>query len=125
MDQIEADLQSASDSLTRLVEGPGQEAAAVLEQAFGRAGNRIEQALGQAARSGELDFRRMTESILADLARVIAESIAAQSGIRQVGQTVNLNMSLGAAADEKAMLGASSSIANAVASAAARGARFA
>ena len=125
MDEIEADLQSVSESLTRLVEGPGQEAAAVLEQAFGRAGTRIEQALGQAARSGEMDFRRMTESILSDLARVIAESVVAQSGIRQAGQTVNLNMSVGAGADQKAILASSSSIATAVAVAAARGARFA
>lgn len=124
MDEIEADLQSVSDSLTRLVEGPGQEAAAVLEQAFGRAGTSIEQALGQAARSGELDFRRMAESILGDLARIIAESVIAQSGVRQMGQTVNLNMSVGRSADQGSIIGATSSIANAVAVAAARGARF-
>jgi lambda family phage tail tape measure protein len=124
MDELEADLQSVSDSLTRLVEGPGLEAAAVLEQAFGRAGTSIEQALGQAARSGELDFRRMAESILGDLARIIAESVIAQSGIRQMGQTVNLNMSVGRGADQGSIIGATSSIANAVAVAAARGARF-
>ncbi|MCR9194978.1 MAG: hypothetical protein NXH88_09615 [Hyphomonas sp.] len=124
MDEIEADLQSVSDSLTRLVEGPGQEAAAVLEQAFGRAGTSIEQALGQAARSGEMDFRRMAESILGDLARIIAESLIAQSGFRQMGQTVNLNMSVGRGADQGSIIGATSSIANAIAVAAARGARF-
>lgn len=124
MDEIEADLQSASENLTRLVEGPGQEAAAALEQAFGRAGLNIERALGQAARSGELDFRRMAESILADLARIVAESVMAQSGMKQMGQIVNLNMSLGASTDQRTVIGASSSIANAVALAAARGARF-
>lgn len=124
MDEFESELQSASESLTRLVEGPGQEAAAVLEQAFGRAGARIEQALGQAARAGEVDFRRMAESILADLARIIAESVIAQSGFRQMGQTVNLNMSVERGADQGAVLGATSAIANAVALAAARGARF-
>jgi len=122
MDDFEAELQAASDSLTRLVEGPGQEAAAVLEQAFGRAGANIEQALGRAAQSGETDFRRMAESILSDLARIAAEAVIAQSGLGRVGQTVNLNMSVGAG--HPSAIGSASAIANAVAVAAARGGRF-
>lgn len=124
MDEFETELQSASESLTRLVEGPGVEAAAILEQAFGRAGTSIERALGQAARSGEVDFRRMAESILGDLARIAAEAVIAQSGLGQVGQTVNLNMSVGAGAEQRSVVGAAGTIANAVALAAARGARF-
>lgn len=124
MDEFETELQAASESLTRLVEGPGVEVAAILEQAFGRAGANIERALGQAARSGEVDFRRMAESILGDLARIAAEAVIAQSGLGQVGQTVNLNMSVGAGAEQRSVVGAAGTIANAVALAAARGARF-
>ncbi|MEO0608016.1 MAG: phage tail tape measure C-terminal domain-containing protein [Pseudomonadota bacterium] len=125
MDEFEQSLQSASDSLNRLVDGPGLEAAARLEQAFAQSGARIEQVFSRAARSGELDFRRMAESILADLARIVAEAVIAQSGLGQVGQTVNLNMSVGGGADARSVVGAAGSIASAVASAAARGARFA
>ena len=125
MDEFEQSLQAASDSLSRLVDGPGVEAAARLEQAFAQSGARIEQVLSRAARSGELDFRRMAESILADLARIVAESVLAQSGLGQVGQTVNLNMSVGGGANAQSVIGAAGSIASAVASAAARGARFA
>lgn len=124
MDEFEAELQSASETLTRLVEGPGLEAAAILEQAFGRAGTHIEQALSQAARSGELDFRRMAESILSDLARIAAEAVIAQSGLGQARQTVNLNMSVASGADPRTVIGGIGAIANAVAMAAARGARF-
>lgn len=45
-----------------------------LATAFERAGERIEIALGEAARSGEADFARMTESILQDLARLALDA---------------------------------------------------
>lgn len=125
MEEFEQSLQSASESLSRLVEGPGIEAANALEQAFAQSGARIEQALSRAARSGELDFKRMADTILADLARIAAEAILAQTGLSNVGQTVNLNMSVGAGADARSVVGAAGSIASAVAGAAARGARFA
>lgn len=125
MEAFEDQLQAASASLQTLVEGPGVQAAAALEQAFAHAGSRIEQALGQAARSGELDFRRMAESVLADLARIAAEAVLAQAGLGRVGQTVNLNMAVGPGADAGSIVGSAGSIASAVAMAAARGARFA
>lgn len=125
MDEFERNLTAASDSLTALVEGPGQQSADLLERAFGQAGQSIEQALGQAARSGELDFRRMADSILTDLARIVAEALVAQSGLGQVGQAVTLNMSLGAGADAGSVVGAAGQIATAVAAAAAKGGRFA
>ena len=124
MEEFESQLSEASAALSTLVEGPGQAAADALGDAFGQAGLRIEQALSQAARSGELDFKGMAESILADLARVAAEAIITQSGLAQTGQTVNLNMSVGAGADAGSILGASGSIASSIAMAAARGARF-
>lgn len=124
MDEFEAELASASAALATLVEGPGQAAADALGEAFGQAGTQIEQALSRAARSGELDFKGMAESILANLARVAAEAVIARTSLGQSGQTVNLNMSVGAGADSGSIVGASGSIANAVAIAAARGGRF-
>ena len=125
MDEFEQSLQSARESLSRLVDGPGIEAANALERAFAQSGARIEQSLTRAARSGELDFRRMANAVLADLARIAAEAVITQSGLAQVGQTVNLNMSVGPGADAGSVVGAAGSIANAIAGAAARGARFA
>ncbi len=61
--------------LEDFADGPGQQAAEALEAAFERAGSRIEQALGRAARSGEADFSRMTDAILADLARLAAQQV--------------------------------------------------
>ena len=125
MDEFEDSLQSAGAALTQFVSGPGSEAASALEQAFARASQSIETALGQAAQSGELEFRRMTETVLADLARIAAEAVIARSGLTATGQTVNLNMSLGSGADAQSVIGASGTIASLVASAAVRGGRFA
>lgn len=63
------------DPLEDFADGPGQHAAEALEAAFERAGSRIERALGRAARSGEADFSRMTDAILADLARLAAQQV--------------------------------------------------
>lgn len=125
MDEFEQNLAAAGDSLARLVDGPGQAAAAELEQVFAQAGQRIEQTLGAAARSGELDFKRMADAILSDLARIVAEALVAQSGLAQVGQAVTLNMSVGAGANASSVVGAAGQIATAVAAAAAKGGRFA
>lgn len=124
MDEFERELEAAGDALLNLVEGPGQTAAAALETAFGQAGQGIERALSQAARAGELDFRRMAEAVLADLARIATQAVLARSGLSDGGPTVNLNMSVGPGADAGSVVGAAGSIANAVALAAARGGRF-
>ncbi|MEM9842164.1 MAG: phage tail tape measure C-terminal domain-containing protein [Pseudomonadota bacterium] len=124
MDEIEDSLVRAGEVLSRFADGPVQDAAISLEQAFGRAGLSIERALGQAARSGELEFRRMAESVLADLARIAAEAVIAQSRASSGGQIVNLNMSVGAGTDTQSVIGAASSMAGLVAAAAARGARY-
>ena len=65
----------SDDPFETLADGPGQQAAEALESAFERAGSRIEQALGRAARSGEADFSRMTDAILADLARLATQQV--------------------------------------------------
>lgn len=75
MNEFERELGAAGDALRALSEGPGREAADALSSAFDGAGQRIEAALGQAARSGELDFRRMADGILRELARVAAEAV--------------------------------------------------
>jgi hypothetical protein len=70
----------------------------------------------------------MAESILGDLARIAAEAILARSGLfgqgGDGGQTVNLNMALGAGADTNSVLASQGQIAAALARAAASGGRF-
>ena len=98
MNDFESDLTAASDALRNLAEGPGVQAAEALEAAFSKAGQSIETALGQAARAGELDFERMAESILKDLARVAAESVVAMAsagGGAQQAVTLNMNYAPG------------------------------
>ncbi len=125
MDEFEQDIRRAGDALALFTEGPGRDAARILEDAFGEAGQSIQASLSRAAQTGQLDFRRMAESVLADLARIAAEAVIARSGLGQAGQTVNLNMAVGAGADAGSVVGAAGSIATVVAAAAARGGRFA
>lgn len=125
MDEFEADLARASESLAQFVEGPGLSAADALEEAFARAGQNIEQVLKQAAQSGEFDFQRMTRSVLADLAQILAEALITRSGLNQVGQTFNLNMAFEGGGQRGSELGTAGSVATLVAAAAARGARYA
>lgn len=127
MTEFENELAATGDALLALAEGPGQAAAKALEEAFGQAGTRIEQALGQAARSGELNFERMAEAILRDLARVAAEAVLTMAGIGgQSGaqQSVTLNMNVGAGAGAQDVLANKGAIKAALARAAADGRRF-
>jgi phage-related minor tail protein len=121
MEEFEQDLAEAGQALAALADGPGRAAADALGSAFDQAGTRIEQALGRAARTGELDFSRMAESILQDFARIAAEALV--SGIFSGGQsgpsqTVNMNFNMGAGAN------AGSVISRALAQTAAAGGRF-
>ena len=102
MNTCEQDLASATDTLRALAEGPGAEAAGALEAAFGRAGERIEATLAAAARSGELDFQRMADAILRDIARVAAETVF--SGGQQ-GASLNVNMNFAQGAEQSAIAG--------------------
>ena len=81
MDEFEVGLERASQSLAQFVDGPGVSAARALEEAFSTAGQNIEQVLKQAAQSGELDFQRMTRTILADLARILTEALSSAGSI--------------------------------------------
>ncbi|MFN7055841.1 phage tail tape measure C-terminal domain-containing protein [Hyphomonas sp.] len=91
MNELELQLGAAGDALRDLGQGPAREAAEALSSAFVVAGQRIEASLARAAQSGELDFSRMAESILRDLARVAAEAIIlrGQSGSPGVNATFN------------------------------------
>ncbi len=125
MDEFEQGLAEAGDALIALADGPGQVAADALGAAFDSAGARIEQALGRAARSGELDFSRMAESILRDLARIAAEALISGIGSGSApGQTVNLNIAMGSGADANSVLASRGQIAATLAQAASAGRRF-
>ena len=105
-----------------------EESAAATAQLFEEAGERISQALGRAARSGEISFDSMVESVLQSLARlVIQDAIVAplSSAIENIGRsdstastgvTVNMNVSgvSDAAGFEKSKGQISASLARAV-----------
>lgn len=97
MNEFERELGAAGDALRALSDGPGREAADALGTAFDSAGQRIEAALSQAARSGELDFRRMADGILRELARVAAEAVIlrGQGGGGGVNATFNFAQGAG------------------------------
>lgn len=128
MEEFEQDLAEAGQALSALADGPGRAAAEALGAAFDQAGTRIEQALGRAARTGELDFSRMAESILRDFARIAAEGLVSgifsgggQSGN---GQTVNMNFNMGAGANAGSVMASRGQIAAGLARAASAGGRF-
>ena len=127
MDEFEQDLAQAGQALAALADGPGRAAAEALGTAFDQAGTRIEQALGRAARTGELDFSRMAESILSDFARIAAEALVSgifSGGQGGAGQTVNMNFNMGAGANASSVMASRGTIATALARTASAGGRF-
>lgn len=118
-------IDRAGDSLLAFAEGPGQEAAKKLEEAFAIAGQSIEKALGQAANTGQLDFENMVASVLKDLALLATQSaLGGGSGGGGASQTVNLNMNLGQGANAQSVLNARGAITSGLASAVQAGSRF-
>lgn len=95
MNEFERELSAAGDALRALSDGPGREAADALSAAFDGAGQRIEAALGQAARSGELDFRRMADGIFRELARVAAEAVILRGQSAGAGVNATFNFAQG------------------------------
>lgn len=75
MTSTEDDIDAAGRSLQDLAEGPAQEAADAIAQAFERAGSRIETSLATSARSGAASFSGLADSILRDMARLAAETL--------------------------------------------------
>ena len=114
-------LQGAARALGELANGPARQAADALAQAFGEAGERISLSLGQAAKSGELDFQKMADSILRDIARVAAEALI----LRQTpGNSVSASFNFAPGTDESAAMGQSGPVAALLARLVRGGGRF-
>ncbi len=122
MDEFNQSLEAASERLQALADGPAREAAASMERHFVEAGQRIEDALSRAARTGELDFSRMAEAILRDLARIAAENVLSS----RTAQPAQLNLTLagGSQGDARSVLASQGAISAALARTVAAGGRF-
>lgn len=108
MTRTDLGLEGAARALEGLASGPGQQAADALAEAFGRAGTEISGALGQAARSGELDFQRMADAILRDISRAAAEALILRDA---PGASISANFNFAPGTDERAALGQSGALA--------------
>ena len=118
------------DDLAAASEEAAERAALVFEQA----GERISTALDRAARSGEVSFNRMAESILQDLARIAIQDLVVDPITNALGGllssaapagnfTLNMNLPAGAA-PSAAQTRSAAQAAAAVARQVARGQRY-
>ncbi len=107
MTSTDNNLGQAARALDTLANGPAKQAADALAAAFDVAGERISFSLGTAARSGELDFRKMAESMLRDLARVAAEALILRNS---AGPSVSASFNFAPGTDERAALGQSGAV---------------
>lgn len=90
-----------------------EKSAEAAAKAFEIAGARIEQALVSAAKTGELSFSDMAESILQDLAKIAAQQLITNpletilsgfgGGGGNNGQNINVTMNLSGAPDASAL----------------------
>lgn len=124
MIETDSEFAAAADALKALADGPGRAAADTLVQVFDNAGARIEGALSQAARSGELDFQRMAESVLGDLARIAAEALILSGRGASSGQGVNMTLNFAQGADRREAAASGQVIATTLARLAVSGGRF-
>jgi phage-related minor tail protein len=67
---LDTGLSEAANALDSFAQGPAQEAADAIGDAFAKAGQRISSALGTAARTGELSVKGLASAILRDLSAV-------------------------------------------------------
>jgi ribose 5-phosphate isomerase RpiB len=95
------DLSEAARALEALANGPASAAADALATAFDAAGERISASLGEAARSGELDFKRMADAVLREIARVAAEAVVSRG---QTGSGLSAHFNFTPGTDERAAL---------------------
>lgn len=114
-------LQGAARALDELASGPGRQAADALAEAFGQAGERISLSLGEAARAGELDFRKMADAVLRDLARVAAEALILRNA---PGNSVSASFNFAPGTDERGALGSAGAVAGLLARLVQGGGRF-
>ncbi|MEK7660822.1 MAG: phage tail tape measure C-terminal domain-containing protein [Pseudomonadota bacterium] len=64
------ELTGASQSLNEFVNGPAKEAGETLAKIFEVSGRQISHALSQAAKSGEISFKNLAQSIIRDLSNL-------------------------------------------------------
>jgi len=126
----------AAQALQDFANGPAITAADDVAKAFEFAGERISLALERAAKSGELSFSSLAESVARDLARIaITELFTAplQQAIGGLGQaitgaaskpSVNVNMSVSGVTDAQSFTKSQGQISSAVARAVADGQRY-
>ena len=120
--EFETTLKAVSD-----VEVP--HAADAMALAFEDAGDRIEQALTRAARTGEVNFENLVSSILADLARLAANAVLdqvflqARGGVAQAAP-VAINVTMPEGSDAASLISAQGQIASALGQAIASGSRW-
>ena len=126
----------AAQTLQDFANGPAMTAADDVAKAFEFAGERISLALERAAKSGELSFSSLAESVTRDLARIaITELFTAplQQAIGGLGQaitgaaskpSVNVNMSVSGVTDAQSFTKSQGQISSAVARAVADGQRY-
>lgn len=69
----------AGERLAALADGPASDAATTIEAAFSRAGHSIENALTNAARTGELSFKALAQTIAQTLAELAVERVFQQT----------------------------------------------
>jgi hypothetical protein len=124
MDEFDRATDAAGNALQALAAGPGRAAAEALALAFADAGRQIENTLQQAARSGELDFERMANAVLRDIARVAAETAFNARNDGSAGSPMNFNFQLGSGADERSLRAGAGSLAVMLARIVQRGGRY-
>lgn len=126
----------AAQALDDFANGPALDAADDMAKAFEFAGERISLALERAAKSGELSFNALAESVTRDLARLaITELFTAplQDAIGGLGKAitgsaakpaVNVNMSVSGVTDAQNFTKSQGQISGAIARAVADGQRY-
>lgn len=127
----------ASAALTQFAKNDAEGTAQHTAEVFEKAGARIEAALIKAAKTGELSFRDMAESILRDLARLAITEIfsgvndsfqppnAGASSTPSVGKSsVNIVMNISGAQDAGSFNRSQGQISAAIARAVSDGQRF-
>ncbi|MGB3455820.1 MAG: phage tail tape measure C-terminal domain-containing protein [Litorimonas sp.] len=131
----EFDTGGAADAVAALDTEAARRSAEAMADAFDVAGGRISRSLEQAARSGELSFSSLAESVLSDLARIavseiveaplnaMVDRLGAVLGGARAGGSATVNLSVPGAADPDAFQRSEGQIAGALARAVALGQR--
>lgn len=118
----------AAQALEDFANGPAIDAAEDTARAFELAGNRISNALEQAAKSGEVSFARLAERITQDLARLaineIFGSIIGPNGPINTQPSTTINMTVNGVTDAPGFQRSSGQVSAMLARAVADGQRY-